>query len=129
MFEKIKTYFEWLIDDLTGRWKPKPCRVYKSWTKMPWVRANEQSFEVLITIENEDYPGSFSVGNKWCEIRTKKYKLIVPKQDVIFDKQVRYFNSIKDYGQSGGAGKIIIYTAKVRKIGEGEKRFRDFKKK
>ena len=111
-------------------WEPKHNIVYKSWTKTPFFRSNERSFIVEIIINNEQLDGSFSVGNKWCEIRAGSYKLILPKENVKFSKHTETFNTIPQLGQNGGAGKITTYTAKVLSYTSKDmERFKRFKSK
>lgn len=113
------------------KWEPKKNIAYRSWMKTPFTRAYERIFSVYIVINKEKLEGSFSVGDKYCEIRAGNYKLIVPKEKVKFSKRIEYFNTITAgpmLGQNGEAGKETIYTAKVLKIEPRDfARFKEFK--
>lgn len=115
-----------ILDALS--WTPKKDVIYKSWTKSPYDRGNERSFVVKIRINKTDFDGSFSVGKTWCEIRTSRYKMIVPAENVVFSKTTKSFDTTRKYGQNGGSGKITTYIAEVKHYStEDVVRFKSFK--
>ena len=122
--EKISNLFLFL-----HKWKPRKNVIYRSWIKTPFIRANMRVFTVKIIINNEIITnGSFSVGNKWCEIRAGPYKLILPRKNVEFYKKTRRWDNISKYGQNGDAGMETLYIVKVKKFSrEDFERFKKFK--
>ena len=50
-----------------NKWEPKKNVIYRSLVKY-YSRAYERIFEVVIIINKEKLEGSFSVGDKYCEI-------------------------------------------------------------
>ncbi|MFH1055852.1 MAG: hypothetical protein V1744_07160 [Candidatus Altiarchaeota archaeon] len=92
-----------LFDFLRG-WKPRKRTVYGSWV------LTSRTFVVEVIIDGVKYDGTFSVRDDWCEIRTPKVNMVLPRKNVIFSKSIEPSSKAGEYG---GPGELVTYTAKV----------------